>query len=314
MAVTDAGLQAALAGDARAAARLMTQLENGGAEVPDLMAALYPKAQDAQAVGVTGPPGVGKSSLASELAGEWRRTGLQVGIVSVDPTSPITGGALLGDRVRMGKHTLDTGVFIRSMASRGLRGGLAPATHRLAILMAALGRDPVLIETVGAGQDESDVMGAAHTIVVVLAPGLGDGIQALKAGMLEIGDVFVVNKADRQGADEAAAYLRAMLAISDRTQGWMPPVLQTSAVTGAGVPELAGKIREHWEHLKASGELCERRRRIAEAQLEGALFDLLSRRAKVAMSLQREQIVDEVVAGRVDPYTAAAQVMADAQL
>ena len=307
MAMTESALEAALAGDTRAAARLMTRLEDGGAEIPELMAALYPRARGAQGVGVTGPPGVGKSSLVSELAGVWRERGLTVGIVSVDPTSPLTGGALLGDRVRMTRHALDTGVFIRSMASRGLRGGLAPATHRLAILMGALGRDPVVIETVGAGQDEADIMGVAHTIVIVLAPGLGDSIQALKAGVLEVGDIFVVNKADRDGAEEAVAYLRSMLAISERTEGWWPPVLKTTAVTGEGVAELATKVREHWDALTESGELAARQRRIATAQVAGAVLDALQRRAHGAIE---EGLVDKVAAGELDPYTAAAQVLA----
>lgn len=297
-----------LAGDRRALARLISHVEDDGPSARSALARLYPHTGDAHIVGVTGAPGTGKSTLVNQLAKALRTRDLLVGIVAVDPTSPFSGGALLGDRVRMRDLAGDPGIFVRSMATRGSLGGLAQATADVAKVLDAAGFDAVLVETVGAGQAEVDVARTAHTTVVVEAPGLGDDVQALKAGLLEIADVLVVNKADRPGAGQTARALEATLVLgrsNSEGDGWHPPILKTIALDGTGVEEVIEAVYAHRDHLRESG-LWERRER------ERARMDLmrLLRRELVSQLMRRvgedalEHWVDRIVARQADPYLA----------
>ena len=244
----------ARAGDPRSVGRLITLVEDGASQLRGLMATLAPLSGRAHVVGLTGSPGVGKSTTTSAIVSRYRADNHRVGVLAVDPSSPFSGGALLGDRIRMQEHATDREVFIRSMASRGHLGGLASATPQAVRVLDAAGCDPVLVETVGVGQSEVEVAGEADTTVVLLAPGMGDGIQAAKAGILEIGDVFVVNKADRDGADATARELRHMISLAPSEQGaWRPPVLKIVATQGTGLPELVDAIGSHREWLESSG-------------------------------------------------------------
>ena len=298
---------AARAGRPRAVARLISLVEDGAPELRAVAAALAPHTGGARVVGLTGAPGVGKSTTTSALVAALRSRGERVGVLAVDPSSPFTGGAILGDRVRMQEHALDDGVFIRSMSSRGALGGLAAATPQAVRILDAAGCDTVLVETVGVGQAEVAIASLADTTVVLTAPGMGDAIQAVKAGVLEIADVFVVNKADRDGADAAARDLRGMLALARREPyEWRPPVLRCVAARGTGVDELVEALDKHRAHLAEHGELTRRRtaragaevRAIAMAQLS-ARIDALRPEASVAALAER------VVAGELDPYAAA---------
>jgi len=295
----------------RAIGRAITAVENEGGAA-GLLRALYPSTGRARVVGITGPPGAGKSTLAQRLAQAWRREGRTVGIVAVDPSSPYTGGAILGDRIRMAEIYTDPGVFIRSMATRGALGGLARATSDAVDVLDAAGFDVVLIETVGVGQDEVDIVKAAETVAVVLVPGLGDDIQAIKAGILEIGDVFVVNKADRDGADRTAAELAMMLDLS-ALEAWRPPIVRTVAPRGEGIAETVGALAAHGEHLLSTGEGSQRRRRRVRARLKALLDERF--RASV-QSREREaggleEAVRAVGERREDPYTASERLFAD---
>lgn len=271
-----------LAGDRLALARVLTQLENETPQGAEALAALYPRSGKAHRVGVTGSPGTGKSALVNQLALHLRDGGRgpKVAVVAVDPSSPFSGGALLGDRIRMRDLAGDPGVFIRSMASRGTLGGLARTTASVVDALDAAGFEVIFIETVGAGQAEVDIAGAAPTVLVLEAPGLGDGVQALKAGILEIGDILVVNKADLPGAETTANTLRAALELGlaagagDPAQGWVPPVLSTVALDGQGVPELVEAIHRHREYLRTSGEWTRRE----QARLRGEMLLLLRHR------------------------------------
>jgi LAO/AO transport system kinase len=268
-------------------------------------------------IGVTGSPGVGKSTLVAALVGAYRDAGSRVGVLAVDPSSPFTGGAVLGDRVRMQEHATDSGVFIRSMASRGHLGGLSWATPQALRVLDAAGFDIVVIETVGVGQSEVEVAGLADSTVVVLAPGLGDGIQAAKAGILEVSDVFVVNKADREGANQVVRDLTAMLRSaaavpSAQSEGWTPPVLRTQAHQAEGIDALVSALAEHADWLVTSGRLARRRRRQAREEIEAlAQVSLVEAAHTVLGSAGVDALADEVVAGRLDPY-AAADLLVDA--
>ena len=266
-------------GDARAVARLISLVEDASPLLREVMAGLAPYAGHAQIVGITGSPGVGKSTSTNALVKALRATGKRVGVLAVDPSSPFSGGALLGDRVRMQDHALDKDVYIRSMASRGHLGGLSWSTPQALRVLDAAGCDVVLIETVGVGQSEVEIAGLADTTLVLLAPGMGDGIQAAKAGILEIGDVYVVNKADRDGADQVRRDLRNMLALADRDdESWKPPIVQTVAQTGQGVDEVVEKIQEHRDWMESSGELDRRRVRRARDEIEAIAVTALRAR------------------------------------
>ena len=297
-----------LSGDRRAAAQLVTLMEDDGPGAREAIAALYPHTGKAHIVGVTGSPGTGKSTLVYELAKEFRSRGKTVGIIAVDPTSPFSGGALLGDRIRMQQLSTDEGVFIRSMASRGQLGGLARATGDAIKVLDALGRDIIMVETVGAGQSEVEIARAAHTVVVVDAPGLGDEIQAIKAGLLEIADIFVVNKADREGADKTLLTLQMMLDMDEGSSGsgWRPPLIRTVALQGEGSAVVADAVEEHLAYLKESGQLRVRSRRLAQEELRRILGqELLSRLLDQIQEQQWGFLITEVAERELDPYTAA---------
>jgi LAO/AO transport system kinase len=295
----------------RAIGRAITAVETEGGAA-GLSKALFPSTGRARVVGITGPPGAGKSTLAQRLAQAWRRDGKTVGIVAVDPSSPYTGGAILGDRIRMSEIYTDPGVFIRSMATRGALGGLARATADAVDVLDAAGYDIVLIETVGVGQDEVDIVKAAETVAVVLVPGLGDDIQAIKAGILEIGDVFIVNKADREGADRTEAELAMMLDLS-ALEGWRPPIIRTVAPRGEGIAQAVGALASHGEHLAATGEDVERRRRRVRARLQALLDErfraTVHSRERAAGGL--EEAVRIVGERREDPYSASERLFGD---
>jgi LAO/AO transport system kinase len=300
-------------GDARAVARLISLVEDESPLLREVMAALAPHAGHAHVVGITGSPGVGKSTSTSALVGELRRAGKRVGVLAVDPSSPFSGGALLGDRVRMQDHALDREVYIRSMASRGHLGGLAWTTPQALRVLDAAGCDVILIETVGVGQSEVEVAGLADTTLVLLAPGMGDGIQAAKAGILEIGDLYVVNKADREGADTLRRELRSMLALADRPDGdWRPPIVKTVASRGEGLDEVVVEIDRHAEWLRSTGELAARRTRRARDEIEAiALTALRKRWGDVHGRSELDELAAAVAAGDSDPYAAAETLLAE---
>jgi len=310
--VDDPLVAAVRAGERRAVARALTQVENapGG----PLSSALFPHAGRAHIVGITGAPGSGKSTLVAALAAVVRARGRTVGVVAVDPSSPFSGGAVLGDRVRMGAHAGDPGVFIRSMASRGSLGGLALATGDAVRVLDAAGFEVVFVETVGAGQAEVEIAHEAHSTVVVVVPGLGDDVQAIKAGILEIADVYAVNKADQPGADRAVAHLQQMLAIGmrGRETDWLPPVLSTVATTGEGVPALADALEAHAAYLCAGSGWQDRERARATAELRRLLHARLVAEVFANGAGGRlEGLLDDLVARRIDPQTATAALLED---
>ncbi|GAA1913289.1 methylmalonyl Co-A mutase-associated GTPase MeaB [Nocardioides marmoribigeumensis] len=297
----------ARSGKARAVGRLISLVEDGSPQLREVMAALAPHVGRAHVVGVTGAPGVGKSTSTNALVRSWRSQGKRVAVLAVDPSSPYSGGALLGDRVRMGDHATDRDVYIRSMASRGHLGGLAWAAPQAVRVLDAAGFDVVLLETVGVGQSEVEVAGAADTTVVLLAPGMGDGIQAAKAGILEVGDVYVVNKADRPEAATVRRDLRSMLALTERRDAaWRPPVLLMSAQSGEGVEEVTEALDRHLAQAQESGDLERRRLRRARAEVEALAVDALRRQWEGVGSDGRvDDLAAQVAEGRLDPYAAA---------
>ena len=294
-----------LAGDRRAMARAISLVEDGSPDLVELSKAIYPKTGQAYTIGLTGSPGVGKSSLAEQLVRTVRGRDQAVAVLAIDPTSPFTGGALLGDRVRMQVHATDPGVFIRSMATRGHLGGMALAAPEAIRILDASGKDLIVVETVGVGQAEVEVAGATDTTLVVVAPGWGDAVQVAKAGILEVADIFVVNKADREGADEAVRDLRNMLSIGPKTE-WRPPIIKTSTATGEGITDLWQAIEKHRKHQESSGALERKRtRRILDEVKDMAAFHL---RERVAGELNEDSgafLVEDLAARRVDPYRAA---------
>jgi GTPase len=299
-----------LAGDKRALARAISLVENDDPEGWELVRRVYPKTGRAAMVGFTGPPGVGKSTLIGTLVKHARERDRDVAVLSIDPSSPFTKGALLGDRIRLSDHFLDPGVFIRSMASRGSLGGLSEATLQAALLMDAAGKDDVFLETVGVGQAEVDIIDHADTVVLALMPGSGDSIQALKAGVMEIPDVIVINKMDHPLTDTMVREVKAVLSLGPQ-QSWQVPVLTTEASRGEGIEDVAGAIDEHRAHIEAEGTLEERRRRnLRNEVLELATVRLRRRVQEQAMDdPEVQKLLDEVVKRRLDPASAASQIL-----
>lgn len=304
-------ISALLAGDRRALARAITLVENAAPGAADILRETYSQTGRSYVVGVTGPPGAGKSTLVDVMARLWRAEGRTVGIVAVDPSSPFTGGAILGDRIRMVSIGTDPGIFIRSLATRGHLGGLSQAASEVVKVLDASGKDIIIVETVGVGQAEVEIAGLAHTTAVVVVPGMGDDVQAIKAGILEIGDVFVVNKADREGADRAVMELEVMLDLANR-RGWRPPIVKTIAQTGDNVGGMVAAIERHRRHLTESGALEKRRM----AQGEHELRELVGRFASARILGRAEEsgdfatLAQRVATRGLDPYSAAEEILA----
>jgi LAO/AO transport system kinase len=299
-----------VAGDKRALARAITLIENDDPAGWELVREVFPRTGKARIVGLTGPPGVGKSTLIGALTAEMRKADRQVAVLSIDPSSPFTRGALLGDRIRLSDHFLDAGVFIRSMASRGALGGLSEATLQAALLMDASGKDDVFIETVGVGQAEIDIVDHGDTIVLVLMPGSGDSIQALKAGVMEIPDVIVVNKSDHPMTDTMIREIRGVLSLGPATS-WRVPIVKTEAAKGEGVAELAEKITEHREHIEAEGTLEERRARNLRNEVLELAASRMRRRLEAAVADDESirELLDRVVRREIDPASAAKDLL-----
>jgi LAO/AO transport system kinase len=300
-----------LAGDKRALARGISLVEDDDPEGWELVRAVYPQTGNASVVGVTGPPGAGKSTLIGGLIKHQRALEREVAVLSIDPSSPFRGGALLGDRIRLSEHFLDPGVFIRSMATRGALGGLAEAALQAVLLMDAAGKDDVFLETVGVGQAEVDVIDHADSIVLVLIPGSGDSIQALKAGVMEIPDIIVVNKSDHPLTDTMVREIRGVLSLGPQ-KGWRVPIIKTEAARGTGVEELAEKLAEHRAFVEAEGTLSERRRRNLMGEVLGLATMRLRRALEASLREDPEvaELLDEVVARRLDPASAASAILA----
>ena len=291
-------------GEPRALARAISWMENGHPGARDLMARAWPHLGRAAVIGITGSPGAGKSTLTDQLARTLRAEGQRVGILAVDPTSPFSGGAILGDRIRMQRIAADPGIFIRSMATRGALGGLARATQDAIDLLDAAGFDTILVETVGVGQDEVDVVSCVQTCCVVLVPGMGDEIQAIKAGIMEVADLFIINKADREGADQVERELEAMKSLA-HARDWDPPVLRTVAQQGEGIAELLAQAREHGRWLRAHGGLARKAQERARLRFESLLAEAAVRRAKDQAGPARVEALIQGIADRsLDPYTA----------
>lgn len=299
-----------LAGHRRALARVLTRVENGKAEGMALLAELYPHSGQAHLIGITGPPGTGKSTLVNAITRELRARGKRVAVIAVDPSSPFSGGAVLGDRIRMSEHSGDAGVFIRSMASRGSLGGLSRATGDAMTVMDAAGFDYVLIETVGAGQAEVEIAKEAHSVVVVEVPGLGDDVQAIKAGLLEIADLFAVNKADHPQANRTATSLRMMLSIANHEYEWKPPIVKTVATTGEGVSDLVDELLRHRAYLEQSGKLVARQRKRAADEFYRALEREWFKRLRAEAGNRYEAYINQITTRQLDPYSAATELMA----
>ena len=299
-----------LAGDKRALARAITLIENDDPQGWELVREVFPKTGQARIVGLTGPPGVGKSTLIGALTAEMRKADREVAVLSIDPSSPFTRGALLGDRIRLSDHFLDAGVFIRSMASRGALGGLSEATLQAALVMDASGKDDVFIETVGVGQAEIDIVDHGDTIVLVLMPGSGDSIQALKAGVMEIPDVIVVNKADHPMTDTMIREIRGVLSLGPQGS-WKVPIIRTEAAKGEGVAELAARISEHRDQIEAEGTLHERRARNLRNEVVEIAASRIRRRLEESIAADEAvaELLDRVVSRQLDPASAATELL-----
>ncbi|WP_297535375.1 methylmalonyl Co-A mutase-associated GTPase MeaB [Thermococcus sp.] len=309
----DSLVQSALSGDKKAIARLITLVENDEEKAREIIRRIYPHTGRAYVVGITGPPGSGKSTLLDKLIKLARNEGHKVGVIAIDPTSPFTGGALLGDRLRMQRHSTDPGVFIRSMATRGSLGGLAKATNDAVKVLDAAGYDLIFVETVGVGQIEVDIVKTADTVVLVTVPGLGDEVQAIKAGLMEVADIFAINKADREGVEMVHLELKMALEFERekwKQIGWEPPIVETTAFTLKGVRPLWEAIKRHRKHMEESGRLRERRAFRAREEVKTIIASTVAR--KVEERLERGEageLINEVVERKLDPYSAAQIVM-----
>ena len=302
-----------LTGNQRALARLVSAVEGQGDDVPEIMQAITPALGRAYCIGITGPPGAGKSTLTDRLTAHAREQGQTVGIIAVDPTSPFSGGAILGDRIRMQQHYLDAGVYIRSMASRGHQGGLARAARGVVKVLDAFGKDLIIVETVGVGQSELDIAAAADTTILALVPESGDAIQTIKAGIMEIADLFVINKADRDGAERLQRDLQMMLHVRHSSDGWCPPVIATQAHRNIGTAKLYEAVATHRTELSQSGQLAARRRRNRRQEL----VDLLHQQLMTTLTARLDdgegysELLEQVEAGALDPYTAARRMLGE---
>jgi len=303
-------LEAAITGDVRALGKALSVIEDSTSELNELLAGL-PDSSSALLIGVTGPPGVGKSTTTGALISEYRKQGLRVAVLAVDPSSPVTGGALLGDRIRMQEHALDEGVFIRSMSSRGQLGGLSSATQAAAKVLDAIGFDVIIVETVGVGQSEVDVVNAVDTVVLVLAPGAGDGVQAAKAGILEIADIYVVNKADRDGAEGVVRELRSMIGLgAPSNTSWTPEIVTTTATTGQGLTDLVKAISSHHDWAVASGDRALRSVERAKLNLRRAVLDSLEELMNLNESAVNA-LSSKVASGEISTESAVKQILRD---
>jgi len=300
-------------GNPRALARAITMVENRTPESIELLKALFPYSGNALLVGLTGAPGAGKSTLVDQIAREYRKQGKTIGIVAVDPTSPFSGGAILGDRIRMQSHHADAGIYIRSMATRGSLGGLASTTADVATVLDASGRDLVMIETVGVGQDEVDIVRLADVTIVILVPGMGDDVQTIKAGIMEIADIFVINKSDREGAERVEREIRAMQSLASRHDDWVPPIVKTVASDGAGITELVQTIEKYREYLQRGGRASQRRAHNWRKRLSEMLRDALFQHV-VSSYLDNgkaEQYAAEVAEHKRDPYSLVEELVGE---
>ncbi len=298
-----------LEGDKRAVARLISLVENGVPEAAESLSLIYPKTGRAHLLGITGPPGAGKSTLTDKLIRRARADGKKVGVICVDPSSPFSGGAILGDRIRMQEHAADNDVFIRSIGTRGGQGGLSRSTQESAMLLDAAGHDLVILETAGVGQTELGILEVAHSILVVLVPESGDDIQMMKAGILEIADILVVNKCDRQGSDHIVKELQVMLEIAGAAKNWVIPVLKTIAENGTGVEEVYGAFGRHLEYLRSSGRIAEKRAHFAKTAMLHIVRDLAAQAAQTEMSTpEGQKLLEQVSARKLDPFSAAGKL------
>jgi LAO/AO transport system kinase len=299
----------ARSGDTRALARAISAVENHFPGWIDLLKELFPHTGKALTIGITGSPGAGKSTLVDQLAKEFRKEDHSVGIVAVDPTSPYTGGAILGDRIRMQSHFADPGIYIRSMATRGSLGGLARATADVSLVLDAAGRDVIMIETVGVGQDEVDIVRVADVTVVILVPGMGDDVQSIKAGIMEIADIFVINKSDYDGAERVEKEIRALQSLAQRQDKWTPPIVKAVATQGAGVAELLGAIRDYESFMRGQNLLVSRRKHNWELRLLEMLRDSLLEKARAAMSDgDLGRYASEIAEHKRDPYSVIEEI------